>query len=221
MLQVGEIKQGLQRLKALDPQFRLFGANAHRYQPGPPLGETVVAEFEGKHGIHLPAGYRQFFLEVGNGGAGPAYGLFPLGEHADNWGFCSFDKGCLVGTLADEFKHLNAWNASDELWSREPDLESLVESEQDQAMEAWDELLESEYWSGPIMDGAIPICHLGCARRQWLVVTGPERGNVWGDDRVDQTGVYPLQIAGTLRVSFQLWYMSWLSDSIALAEKKQ
>jgi hypothetical protein len=48
---------------------------------------------------------------------------------------------------------------------------------------------EKHYWK-PI-DGAFPICHLGRAMRVWLVVSGPERGHVWLDDRASDKGLSP------------------------------
>ncbi|MGW6982008.1 HEAT repeat domain-containing protein [Streptomyces sp. NPDC054932] len=45
---------------------------------GPPLSEQRVAAFEAVHGARLPAGYRTFLREVGNGGIGPDCGLLPL-----------------------------------------------------------------------------------------------------------------------------------------------
>ncbi len=63
-----------------------------------------------------------------------------------------------------------------------------------------------------MMNGAIPICHLGCALRQWLVVTGPEAGNIWCDYRADRRGIYPLSAPGKERVTFYQWYRDWLDD---------
>ena len=46
-----------------------------------PLTEAEATEFEVKHGITLPEGYRRFLIEVGNGGEGPpGYGLARLGS---------------------------------------------------------------------------------------------------------------------------------------------
>jgi hypothetical protein len=89
----------------------------------------------------------------------------------------------------------------------------MSEAEADRAFEEWDARLEREYWNESIMDGAIPICHLGCAYRQWLVVTGKEAGNVWCDDRVDNRGIHPLLFQENRRVSFAVWYNSWLDQS--------
>ena len=52
------------------------------------------------------------------------------------------------------------------------------------------------YWNATQVNGAIPICHLGCCLRQWLVVTGPEAGNVWDDVRADYAGFKPVQSKG-------------------------
>jgi hypothetical protein len=71
---------GIERLRHLDPGFAIFGSAEHRYQLNEPLSETVVAKFEKQHSIVLPDDYRRYLTEMGNGGAGPAYGVFRLGE---------------------------------------------------------------------------------------------------------------------------------------------
>ncbi|MEV0283083.1 SMI1/KNR4 family protein [Kribbella sp. NPDC050820] len=60
-----------------------FGAKAHAYRLKPTLSEAEVAAFEAEHEVALPAEYRLFLLEAGDGGAGPSYGLVPLREAVD------------------------------------------------------------------------------------------------------------------------------------------
>ena len=67
--------------------------------------------------------------------------------------------------------------------------------------------------AGPT-EGGFPICHIGCAKRIWLVVTGPEAGNVWQDDRAEDGGVYPMRDAEGRRLTFAAWYMAWLDEAL-------
>ena len=76
-------------------------------------------------------------------------------------------------------------------------------------------MLEEHYWDPAIMNGAIPICHLGCALRQWLVIHGERRGFVWDDFRADYRGSPPSWAARARPVTFADWYMGWLDDSLA------
>lgn len=78
-------------------------------------------------------------------------------------------------------------------------------------------MLEVCYWNPAIMDGAIPICHLGCALRQWLVIHGERRGFVWNDFRADYRGLSPVLGGAGEAVSFTDWYMGWLDDSLTKA----
>ena len=69
----------VQRLRAVDKNFRVFGSEQHKYKFGPTLSEAELRAFEVSNGCKLPEDYRQFLATIGNGGAGPFYGLEPLG----------------------------------------------------------------------------------------------------------------------------------------------
>lgn len=43
------------------------------------------------------------------------------------------------------------------------------------------------YWT----QGAIVICHYGCGAYFLLIVSGPERGQIWFDDRASDYGLSP------------------------------
>jgi hypothetical protein len=72
---------------------------------------------------------------------------------------------------------------------------------------------QEHYWNPAIMNGAIPICHIGCALRQWLVVNGDQKGFVWNDYRADCGGVLPVVDESGRQVTFSGWYMSWLEEA--------
>jgi hypothetical protein len=214
-LDAARIREALEQLAKRDKKLKVFGAASHGYRLNPPVAARQLSAFEKKIGVSLPDEYRTFITTVSNGGAGPAHGLFKLGEHDDGNRHCKW-KRWLVGDVARPFPHRRSWNLPKAFWAREPrPAEELSEAQQDRLWEAWDAKLAKEYYDPRFMNGAIPICHLGCALRQWLVVTGPERGMVWCDDRADKKGVYPLRDARGRNVSFGSWYMSWLRDSMA------
>lgn len=75
---IKQLRELVQRLAEADASLRVFGADMHRYRLSPCLSEEAVAAFESSNRIALPADYREFLLHVGNGGAGPFYGLRPL-----------------------------------------------------------------------------------------------------------------------------------------------
>ncbi|MFG2335980.1 hypothetical protein [Streptomyces yangpuensis] len=72
-------------------------AKTLRYELRPPLRETAVRAFEAEHGIRLPEECRTFVTTVGDGPAGPGYGLMPLiaprPEADDDWAVDD-DFGC-------------------------------------------------------------------------------------------------------------------------------
>jgi hypothetical protein len=195
-----------------DRRRRVFGASAHQYRLNPALPVAVIEAFEGRHGISLPVDYRLFLTEIGGGGAGPYNGVLPFGKDDDGR---DWEGGGLVGDPGRPFPHTAAWNLPDSFWAGEPAWppDTPVE-EQDRLMEAWDRELERHYWHPAIMDGAIPICHKGCALRQWLVIHGEQRSFIWDDLRADQAGIAPVRDASGNPMTFAAWYMGWLDDTL-------
>lgn len=196
----------LKRLNSSGAEVGMFGEDVHSYQMNPTLTEAELAEFEEESGLRLPDDYRQFIMRVGNGGAGPYYGLFALGKMDDGDAFGPW--GNFVGELSTPFPHTSAWNDI----ADKPEYQGQGDDERfDRLIEAFDE----HYYDPRQISGAIPICHLGCARRQWLVVAGSEAGNVWCDDRADYNGLYPLCTEKHKRVTFFEWYREWLDEALS------
>jgi hypothetical protein len=192
----------------------VFGSETHGFRVFPPLSEERVRAFEAKHRIVLPLEYRGFLMNIGNGGAGPYYGLFKLGEMDDGFEHKAWtEDGGFVGILSEPFPHTEPWNdlTGKPQFDEERENDHEWEYEYNRQLDDWE---NSHYWNTRHVNGAIPICHLGCALRQWLVVTGAEAGNVWNDDRVDLRGLSPLQQGTLRRVTFLQWYTFWLDEGM-------
>jgi len=201
------IRKALIQLRETANPVQVFGAEVHGFQINPPLTEQAVRDFEERYRTALPAEYRSFLLEIGNGGAGPAYGLFRLGEMDNAFKHKRWrENDGFIGILSRPFPHTKPWNDL----SDEPDDAGLTEDEYEERLTDW----ERRYWNPENVNGAMPICHLGCAYRQWLVVCGPEVGNVWNDNRADRGGLAPLHQRGRERVTFLQWYNDWLEEAL-------
>jgi hypothetical protein len=108
-LDTSRITAALAFLQGLQP--RVFGADDHGFRLNPPLPEADVIAFENVHNVSLPHDSRQFLTDVGNGGAGPFYGVFPLGKMDENFGLGTWqeDDG-FVGVLSEPFPLREDWN---------------------------------------------------------------------------------------------------------------
>lgn len=56
----------------------VFGAESHQYRLNPVLPIGIIKEYEVIYHVKFPEEYVFFLTKVGNGGAGPYYGLYPL-----------------------------------------------------------------------------------------------------------------------------------------------
>jgi len=143
-------KQGWQKYKGN------FGVEYHRFHVNPPIAEQDIARFETQHCIQLPADYRTFLLEVGNGGAGPYCGLYPL----ELWDRAAYEK---PENLPPDY--LSQPCPLHPGLSRESGWDAQLGC-------AWEELYQ----------GTIAICNQGCSYYGLLIVSGAWRGRVCNVD---------------------------------------
>ncbi|MFD9615432.1 SMI1/KNR4 family protein [Streptomyces sp. NPDC059083] len=198
---------------------KVFGAGGsagHGWHLESSLSTAELSEIEDQLRVVLPEEYRSFLLAVGRGGAGPAYGLFPVRRVDGRWQWEGDSPNLTdLDTLAQPFPYVAAFNPADGLLDP-PDAEDF------DSIDAFD-AAEDAYWQkydeivyGPEHSvGLLYLCHLGCAQREVLVVSGASRGQMWADLNGDGRGFVPLVDDAGIRVGFARWYRRWLDRSEA------
>ncbi len=190
---LNRVEEKILRLKKADPTYSFFGSKYHKYSLNPTLSEASISFFENTHRIRLPLDYRCFVRFLGDGGAGPFYGLGQLA----NGIFVDMDnRGSHVIDLSEPFAHTRAWNLACE------DFEDH-------------EAYEREYFDDRHASGLLRLCNFGCGVFINLVVNGAEYGKMWTDDRGSDNGIYPSAEFGNARtLTFIEWYELWLDKSL-------
>ncbi|GAA2782996.1 hypothetical protein GCM10010521_72050 [Streptomyces rameus] len=210
------VRQRVEAAGAGPGSSKVFGAPGHKWVVEEPLTRGELAELEAQTGVRLPEDYRSFLLHVGAGGAGPAYGLFPVRRVQGRWrwegdGADLADLSRLAEPFPDQGPDPQRLT---ELLAQRPQEEDFDAIEDfDDAIEAWDERWEAVMFAPERTAGAIVICHLGCAQREWLIISGSHRGTIWSDCRVDDVDLVPLLNEDGTPVRFDRWYTDWLKTA--------
>lgn len=153
------IRRRLAELQAQDPDYKIFGARRHRHRLGPRLSAREVAAVETEIGIELPASFRTFLTEVGNGGAGPSYGLYGL-EEAIRLDAKEFPERP-PDFYTTPFPHPANWDPPP---GDQPD----------------------DYEEARWVTGSLALAEFGCGAFYRLVLND---GQVWFDDRCSDAGI--------------------------------
>ncbi len=185
---VKHILKLLGQAKEKDPDLARFGAYSHQYKLAAPAGEEAIQEFEEQQGIRLPEEYRDFLMLVGNGGAGPYYGLYGLKALKED---LSDSHGVRLYRVMEE--PVIYPKMSEEEWDRMADPEGRRKGE------------EVHPYAG-----ILPIGTQGCTLMTGLMLAGPYRGQVVYYDEDFCGPPFFAREKGFLE-----WYERWLREVIA------
>lgn len=188
----------LEKLRAADPNCLLFGVETHRYRLGSRLSAADIKSAEREYGVDLPSDYASFLSQVGNGGAGPGYGLqrfgfvrsisqiptaMAKGPHrvVKKTRHCTMSRQDLFDvagnkvdpftiSLFDSIKALAADGPAGPDAPRRPFslAEPLRNADKDPRWEALNPTL-----------GTLMLADYGCGMIAYLVLNGPFRGSIW------------------------------------------
>lgn len=204
------VRLQLGRLAGLPGARHSYAIESHGYRLRPTVDEAMLARAERAIGAPLPDEYRNFLTTLGDGGAGPYYGVMPLSDSLDllEERFGSFDPLGRDCPLMDDI-HFGDLTGQPDSWE-----EHVARLDSDPEYEAHYERLREEYFDRPWIDGRLPIVEIGCGDWLFLIVRGPRRGTVWVDSVDGSTGLYCLE------VDFSTLYQRWLDESLAEAEDR-
>lgn len=181
------IKRMVAAARKVDEEQQVFGASTHKYELKPVLSMAEVEAFEKRHQITLPKEYVFFLTQVGNGGAGPYYGLATLEK------VISSDEH--VAAVSNEALIDKA--LTKEKWKRIMD-----ETEEDDDL--YDEAMARLY------GGMLIVGTQGCTYDNLLLVNGSETGKmVYIDWNLDSD--YGPYLTG---MSFLDWYEQFFKEII-------
>ncbi len=180
MLDLPRIKAVLGKAAYLDMDFPIFGSCCHTHLLHPPLAEETLAAWEELMQISLPADYRSYLTALGNGGAGPAYGISPF--------LCPLEEVLLEPTvLSDqseaEFDRLSRqWYdyANEDVYELYKAYCLHTEEGTRLPFQAWD----NQHWEecdrtlrAPLFQyGQLFLANQGCSHDVFLLLNGSHRG---------------------------------------------
>ncbi len=171
------IKHKIALLAEYDKTRQAFGARHHKYQFGTSLSESDIRNWENQSGTRLPEAVRNYYLEFGDGGAGPFYGMNRLSQ---------------IDLYKPEAPFLNASCLAAQAKSRaNPDDEECEYDYEDETN-----------WYVPREDyqGLISIIDYGCGEQFCVVTNGTECGKI-----VFKTMDHGLSEASSLTDAFHRW----------------
>ncbi|MDE6732156.1 MAG: SMI1/KNR4 family protein [Oscillospiraceae bacterium] len=179
----------------LRDKYTLFGAMKHKYALNPPVDRALVESAEERYGFSFPRDYFEFITEVGDGGAGPEYGIDPFAEFISESNTMNGYAEAYRKSLAVPFAprqmrpdEVEEFAFSRESYEKEPDKYFVYQKENDDY--DWD------------TDGFYILGTYGC---QWdfaLITAGERRGQVFDTDNEGACAF--------VANSFEEFYGQWL-----------
>lgn len=187
MLDIPRIEVVLRQARRWDMDFPLFGSHSHAHLFRPPLPEEDAAAWEELMEVRLPEDYRRYLTCLGNGGAGPAYGLAPfrcpLRDYFREPAVFSDDQAERFNELARRW-YVYFQENEDQLYD---DYCAETPEERRMGFRDWDEaryrFIENTVAHFLFKSGQLFIANQGCSQDIYLLLSGTHRGFCHGNSQ--------------------------------------
>lgn len=177
----------LESVKEKDKNFKVFGASSHKYNLNKKLSKDYLELLLEQKNLTLPEEFFIFLTEVGNGGAGPYYGMHSIEQILKKIEFSnSYLKPCVLYPDMDN----DTWN-------------NLIAP-------VLNDVQEDEYilFLEDLFSGMIKIGSQGQGYEMYLVLNGEHKGKVVYTDYVHKDKPFFF----IYESNFLDWYERWLSE---------
>jgi len=211
------IQAKLFQLIEKDKEFKIFGSNepwnGHRYVLNAAAEKNKIHDFENFMDVKLPVDYKSFITTIGDGYAGPFYGLYCLDEAV-------YQTGLQLGIQESEAQ--DDWiNCFAEFPITQAQCDTYIHNlialkKRDGSYFDRDDYPEEELpfiqLNGNPLRGALYLCEYGCGGYYILVVKGECYGQVWYSEEGKRLA--PLSDSTGRTFTFFDWYEYWLDKSL-------
>lgn len=190
--QVERIKIKLKKVKNKDSNYNVFGSEKFEYELNDVISMKELEEAEKELGLKLPEAFRVFVTELGNGGAGPYYGVYSIQSIVEtDKGNCSKNPCCIYPDMSKE-----CWN----------EIVKHVDYADEDYVEIPDE--EFDVFLSKLYGGLLKFGTQGCEYDMYLVVEGEYTGRIIYTN--DPCKNYPFYFV--YGDNFLDWYERWLDE---------
>ncbi|WP_251317233.1 SMI1/KNR4 family protein [Flintibacter muris] len=191
MLDIPNIRAVLDTASRWDMDLAQFACWGHAHLLNPVLPPEELAAWEELTQVTLPEDYRAYLTQLGNGGAGPAYGLFPLSLPKDEFAQylqqpCIYSDG-QEEKFQDVVQRFVHWEDFDDDWSLYldyfPDTPSWKDQRwQNEHRKEWgdelDRLIDQTIIFPLLHYGQYQITNEGCSGDIFIILNGSHRGYI-------------------------------------------
>lgn len=156
------LRELIARAGRVDAGREVFGAGKHQYRINPVLSMAEIRKVEKERHVKLPEEYVFYLTKVGNGGAGPYYGLYSLEK------VLAEDRNPYLGQI---FEQTVTTQLTGEQWREHIHrLDELGESIETDA--------DYEEYQSKLLSNMMPIGTQGCTYDNLLMLSGGDAGRI-------------------------------------------
>lgn len=204
---ISEIRTLANEGLCIDPDFKIFGANYHKWQFGEKVDMQQIRDYERDMKIILPQPLIRYLTELGDGGAGPDYGIYNLDKIKKLNAFLPKTRNLPV--MLDHSMTSEQWvlfaHKYEEL-NNKIDYNQFNSKREEQRV-----IQEIENMNLSLLAGGIFINTPGCTMNSLLMYRGAARGEVFN---IDFDYICELQSEPYCYGKFEEWIINSMKQSL-------